>query len=159
MLDCVIPVLGPNVTNDPHATTLQKAETQPAHYKHLLIHRQILDFSSCFIGGKVYFVILVLHSSREKLNHNLCFIIYFTDFMYFCLFYQVSWQLQYLPFGTEREGVVSTAHSSLTAPAYRTTKTRFNLLKETFQAEASAYWAAPGSLLHSNCVSFIAYCL
>lgn len=65
MLDCFIPALGPNVTNDPHATTLRKAETQPANDQHLLIHRQILDLSSCFIGVKVYFVILVLYSSRE----------------------------------------------------------------------------------------------
>lgn len=90
MLDCFILALGSNVTNDPQATTLLKAEAQPAHYKHLLIPRQILNFPSCFIRGKVYFVILVLYSSREKMNHNLGFIICFTNFMYFCLFYQVS---------------------------------------------------------------------
>lgn len=65
MLDCFILELGPKVTNDPQATTLRKAETQPDNDQHLLVHRQILDFSSYFIGVKVYFVILVLYSSRE----------------------------------------------------------------------------------------------
>lgn len=72
-MDCVSPVSDPKVTNNPNTTTLQKAETQPASYKHFLTHKQILDLSSCFIEINVYFVNLPFHSSREKCNHDPCF--------------------------------------------------------------------------------------
>lgn len=71
MLDCLSPALNPTVTSDPNITTLQKNETQPSSYRHLLTHREILDFSSCFTGVTVDFFNLVLHSSREKGNHEL----------------------------------------------------------------------------------------
>ena len=90
MLDCLSPALNSTVTNDPNIVSVQKNETQPSSCRYLLTHREILDFSSCFTGVRVDFFNLVLHSSREQGNHELCFTIYLTNFTYLCFFYQVS---------------------------------------------------------------------